>query len=68
MEKKFTTPNEVLCKGLPPEFINYLNYVRSLKFAEKPDYNFIKRLFKELFIRYNFRLDYLYDWCVLAKN
>ena len=32
------TPIEVLCKGAPVEFATYLNYCRSLRFEEKPDY------------------------------
>jgi len=26
----------------------YLNYCRSLKFEDKPDYSFLRRLFREL--------------------
>ena len=37
-EKKMATPIEVLCKGAPVEFATYLNYCRSLRFEEKPDY------------------------------
>lgn len=46
-----TLPVEVLCKGLPIEFSTYLNYCRSLKFDDKPDYGFLRRNFKELFFR-----------------
>ena len=37
-EKKMATPIDVLCKGAPCEFATYLNYCRSLRFEEKPDY------------------------------
>jgi hypothetical protein len=37
-EKKMATPIDVLCKGAPSEFATYLNYCRSLRFEEKPDY------------------------------
>ena len=33
-----STPIDVLCKGAPCEFATYLNYCRSLRFEEKPDY------------------------------
>jgi hypothetical protein len=33
-----TTPTEVLCRGFPNEFAIYLNYTRSLRFDDKPDY------------------------------
>jgi len=62
MEKKMTTPVEILCKGLPIEFSTYLNYCRTLKFEDKPDYSYLRKMFKELFIREGFELDYMYDW------
>lgn len=37
-EKKMSTPVEQLCKGFPQEFATYLNYVRALRFDDKPDY------------------------------
>lgn len=68
MEKKMATSVEVLCQGLPFQFTTYLNYIRSLKYEEKPDYSFLKRLFKDLFIRNDYKFDYLYDWCLLAQK
>jgi len=62
MEKKMTTPVEVLCKGLPIEFSTYLNYCRTLRFEDRPDYGYLRKMFKELFIREGFELDYMYDW------
>lgn len=52
----------MLTKGLPEEFYTYLNYCRNLKFQEKPDYNYLKKLFKDLFYRSGFDYDYHYDW------
>ena len=40
---------EDLCAGLPKEFLQYMNYCRELKFEEKPDYDALRRSFKELF-------------------
>lgn len=51
MEKKMNTPIEVLCKGYPAEFRAYFEYCRALRFDDKPDYAYLKRLFKELFFR-----------------
>ncbi|KVH94259.1 Protein kinase, ATP binding site-containing protein [Cynara cardunculus var. scolymus] len=50
-EKKMFTPIEVLCKSYPSEFISYFHYCRSLRFEDKPDYSYLKRLFRDLFIR-----------------
>ncbi|XP_058515910.1 casein kinase I-like, partial [Ochotona princeps] len=51
MEKKVATSVESLCKGYPPEFATYLNYCRSLRFEDRPDYAYLRRLFKDLYIR-----------------
>ncbi|KAM3145968.1 hypothetical protein pb186bvf_001946 [Paramecium bursaria] len=64
MEKKMTTPVEVLCKTLPIEFSTYLNYCRSLRFEDKPDYSFLRKMFKELFYKHNYDWDFVYDWCL----
>ena len=50
LEKKLITPPEILCKKLPRQFAFLFQYLRKLKFEERPDYNMIKCLFGELFI------------------
>ena len=47
-QKKIQIPNDVLCSGLPNEFLHYLNYCKNLKFEERPDYKFLKGLFGKL--------------------
>lgn len=44
------------------EFVTYFNYVRSLRFDERPDYSYLRKLFRDLFIREGFVYDYVYDW------
>ena len=48
MEKKLMYSPEDLCYGLPEEFSILLKYARKLDFMEKPDYDGIKDMFKEL--------------------
>lgn len=36
------TPLEVLCKGLPNEFVVYIQYCKNLRFECKPDYLYCK--------------------------
>ncbi|RXG45345.1 hypothetical protein VDGE_02638 [Verticillium dahliae] len=55
MEKKMTTPTEVLCRGFPNEFAIYLNYTRSLRFDDKPDYSYLRKIFRDLFVREGFQ-------------
>ncbi|CAM0942886.1 unnamed protein product [Alopecurus aequalis] len=64
-EKKMLTPVEVLCKSYPSEFISYFHYCRSLRFEDKPDYSYLKRLFRDLFIREGYQFDYVFDWTIL---
>ena len=62
MEKKMTTPTEFLCRGFPNEFAIYLNYCRSLRFDDKPDYSYLRKLFRDLFVREGLQYDYVFDW------
>lgn len=64
-EKKVSTSIEVLCKSYPSEFVSYFHYCRSLRFEDKPDYSYLKRLFRDLFIREGYQFDYVFDWTVL---
>lgn len=66
-EIKANTPHEELCRGFPEEFISYLAYCKNLKFDEQPDYLYVRRLFKDLFVRLGFQYDYEFDW-VLPVN
>lgn len=40
----------------------YLRYVRRLDFFEKPDYDYLRKLFTDLFDRSGYVFDYEYDW------
>ncbi|XP_028061002.1 casein kinase 1-like protein 11 isoform X3 [Camellia sinensis] len=64
-EKKMLTSIEVLCKGYPSEFTSYFHYCRSLRFEDKPDYAYLKRFFRDLFIREGYQFDYVFDWTIL---
>jgi len=62
MEKKMSTSCEVLCKHFPADFVTYMNYCRSLRFEDRPDYAYLRRLFKDLFFRESFQYDFVFDW------
>ncbi|KAK1420568.1 hypothetical protein QVD17_22268 [Tagetes erecta] len=64
-EKKMLTPIEVLCKSYPSEFMSYFHYCRAVKFEDKPDYSYLRRLFRDLFIREGYQFDYVFDWTIL---
>lgn len=65
--KKMSTPVEVLCAGFPLEFTNYLNYARSLKFEETPDYRELRAAFRTVYEREKF-VDRVFDWCTSTPD
>ena len=65
--KKMSTPVEELCAGFPPEFTNYLNYARSLKFEETPDYRELRAAFRTVYEREKF-VDRVFDWCTSTPD
>lgn len=63
-DKKLEVLVSDLCQGLPDEFVKYITYTRSLRFDEKPDYDYLRIIFRDLFIREGYAYDYVYDWSV----
>lgn len=61
-ERKISTQVEKLCQGLPSEFVTYINYTRALRFDQDPDYAYLRKLFRDLFIRTAYEFDSVYDW------
>ncbi|XP_063056485.1 casein kinase I-like isoform X1 [Engraulis encrasicolus] len=61
-DTKRATPIDVLCESFPEEMATYLRYVRRLDFFEKPDYDYLRKLFTDLFDRNGYVFDYQYDW------
>merc|ERR1712194_238068 len=65
MENKMSTPVEELCKHFPAEFVTYMNYCCSLRFEDRPDYPYLRRLLKDLFFRKGYQYDFIFDWTIL---
>ncbi|KAM9275575.1 casein kinase I isoform 1-T1 [Morus bassanus] len=61
-DTKRNTPVEVLCENFPEEMATYLRYVRRLDFFERPDYDYLRTIFTELFEKKGYTFDYAYDW------
>lgn len=47
-EKKIMTPLDSLCKGFHPNFKHFLFHCRNLSFYDKPNYNYLISLLKEI--------------------
>lgn len=67
-DKKMSTPVETLCKGFSPEFATFLNYSRSLRFDDKPDYAYLRKLLRDLFIREGYKYDAIFDWTIIRAQ
>ncbi|KAL1854360.1 hypothetical protein VTK73DRAFT_8767 [Phialemonium thermophilum] len=68
-EMKTRSTGEMLCEGvLPREFGTYLDYVRSLPAGHKPDYTYLRKLFRRLFRTQGFQYDKVYDWTLKRFN
>ncbi len=59
-DKKLSISTEVICKDMPDCFRLFLDYCRSLKFEQKPDYNYIIDLFNKDINKLNITPQY--DW------
>ena len=63
LEIKSNIRGEELCKDCPEEMLIFVNYARSLQFNEKPDYTFIRNLFRSIAVSHKFSYDFfVYDW------
>ncbi|ESO04532.1 hypothetical protein HELRODRAFT_79049 [Helobdella robusta] len=62
LDSKLNTSVEEMCCGLPNEFSQYFNYCYLLNFLEKPNYTYLKSIFRGLFRAHGYQSDYIYDW------
>ena len=65
LEKKKSISVEDLCEGLPRAFACYFDYIRSLGFDDKPKYSYLRKSFRDLFVREGFDHDHVFDWTIL---
>ncbi|KCV71038.1 CK1/CK1/CK1-D protein kinase [Fonticula alba] len=65
---KINCPPAQLCRSYPNEFLEYFNHVRGLRYNDKPDYVYLRNLFRNLFNARNFVYDYMFDWCVVSQK
>lgn len=67
-EKKQSTSLELLCETCPSAFYVYLKYCRALRFLDRPDYSYLKKLIKDLMMQESYEYDYVFDWSRLSNN
>ena len=54
--------------GISREFGTYLRYIKTLKFADKPDYNYLKNLFRNSLSINRWMEDNVFDWMILSSD
>mmetsp|Transcript_108882 Transcript_108882/g.243107 ORF Transcript_108882/g.243107 Transcript_108882/m.243107 type:complete len:398 (-) Transcript_108882:124-1317(-) len=54
--------DDELCKGFPEEFVRYFQHCRSLEFSDRPDYDYLRGLMRDVFEREGFQCDLCFDW------
>ncbi|XP_033249747.1 casein kinase I [Drosophila miranda] len=68
LEKKSGTKIEELCKAFPSEFAVFMKYIRSMRFNEDPDYNYMRQLFRLLSRTLNYQYDNVFDWSLMKQQ
>jgi hypothetical protein len=64
MMKKETICTDELCDNVPREFAAYMDRIRALKFEDRPDYSYLRKIFRSLFVRHGFKYDNVFDWTI----
>ena len=53
---------ESLCENLPEEIVSFCKYTKKLKFAENPNYDYMKNLFVSLLNKNGYKNDHKFSW------
>ncbi|UJR14962.1 hypothetical protein I4U23_001941 [Adineta vaga] len=67
-ELKMKTTPELICKNHPKECILFLKYCRTLEYDHRPDYDYLRHLFRYLLSDKGDQYDYDYDWIVSYRQ
>jgi len=64
-QQKLTLIPETFCQGLPQEMISYMSHIKSMQTNqanEKIDYDYLRKLFRNLFNKFGTMDNFQYDW------
>ena len=59
---KLKITNEELCKDLPKEIYDYMNYVKNMNFNDNPDYRYLKSCFLNILKNIGEKNDLIFSW------
>ena len=65
--KKYT-PSKDLCRNLPPQFVDYVEYCKKLTFEQDPDYEYLRSLFIDILEDHNKFNDMKFSWIPIMNN
>eukprot|EP00928_Gymnodinium_smaydae_P001894 TRINITY_DN10673_c0_g2_i1.p1 TRINITY_DN10673_c0_g2~~TRINITY_DN10673_c0_g2_i1.p1 ORF type:complete len:271 (+),score=30.80 TRINITY_DN10673_c0_g2_i1:65-814(+) len=67
-DSKIALPVEELCGAYPAEFAMFITYCRGLKFDQRPDYAYLRRMLRQLFSDLGYEHNFVFSWTVLTKG
>ena len=65
LKEKETVNTKDLCEDIPGDFAAYFDYTYSLAFDEEQKYSYLRRIFRDLFVREGFYYNHVFDWTIL---
>lgn len=67
-EKKQNMSPRELCKDMPYQMVDYFRYVRRLAYEDRPDYSYLRSLFRKALERKGLIDDGIFDWFESSSN
>lgn len=61
-EEKQNMSLRQLCKDMPSQMVEYFRYVRHLEYDDRPDYSYLRSLFRKAMERKGIEDDGMFDW------
>lgn len=58
----FSVKLKLTILGQPEEVTTYMKYVRNLDFFETPDYDFLRKMLRDLYIKKGYPDDGVFEW------
>lgn len=65
MDEKIASTPEILCKNLPVQLQELVRYCRGLNFEEEPNYEYVRKLLREIAESSKFEFDNIFDWMII---
>lgn len=66
LKERYT--NAELVKDMPPEFLQFMQHLQKLGYADEPDYEFLRNILFQVYSREGYPPDAPFDWNVKEKS